>query len=108
MMHLRNLVLASALGATAAFAALPAGAQVYGGAYVQVGPPAAIVETIPAAPGPAYYWQPGYWSWNGYRYVWIHGHYGYRPYSGAVWRAGHWARGSNGWYWRPGHWARPY
>lgn len=109
MMNLRSLLLACALGgAVAGSAIVPAVAQVYGGAYVQVGPPAPIYEAIPVSPGPAYYWQSGYWSWNGYRYVWIHGHYGYRPYSGATWHPGHWAHAGGGWYWRPGHWGRPY
>ena len=67
--------------------ALPAAAQVYGGAYVQFGPPAPIYETVPVSPGPAYYWVPGYWNWNGYRYVWIRGRYAYRPYGGAIWHS---------------------
>jgi WXXGXW repeat (2 copies) len=109
MMNLRSLLLACALGgAVAGSAIVPAVAQLYGGAYVQVGPPAPIYEAIPVSPGPAYYWQSGYWSWNGYRYVWIHGHYGYRPYSGATWHPGHWTHDRGGWYWRPGHWGRPY
>ena len=88
--------------------AFPAAAQVYGGVYVQTAPPAPIYEPMPAAPGPGYYWVPGYWSWNGYRYVWVHGRYTYPPYGGAVWHPGHWVQGPNGWYWRPGHWGRPY
>jgi hypothetical protein len=108
-MNLRSLLLACALGgAVAGSAIVPAAAQVYGGAYVQIGPPAPIYEAVPVSPGPAYYWQSGYWSWNGYRYVWIHGRYAYRPYNGATWHGGHWAHGPGGWYWRPGHWGRPY
>lgn len=107
-MNLRNLLLAGALGAAVAGAALPAVAQVSAGIYVQTGPPAAIYETVPAAPGPGYYWVPGYWTWNGYRYVWVHGRYAYPPYSGAMWHPGHWAQTPHGWVWRPGHWGRPY
>ncbi|MBV8531180.1 MAG: YXWGXW repeat-containing protein [Candidatus Eremiobacteraeota bacterium] len=108
MMNLRSLLLACALGGAVCGVALPAAAQVYGGAYVQVGPPAPIYETVPVAPGTGYVWQPGYWTWNGYRYVWTRGHYVYPPYGGAVWHPGHWAQGPYGWYWRPGHWGRPY
>jgi hypothetical protein len=28
-------------------------------------PPAEIVETIPAAPGPDFFWIGGHWNWNG-------------------------------------------
>jgi YXWGXW repeat-containing protein len=109
MMNLRNLLLACALGgAVAAGAAIPAAAQVYGGVYVQTAPPAPIYETVPSAPGPGYYWVPGYWTWNGYRYVWRHGYYAYPPYSGARWVPGHWAHGPYGYYWKPGHWSHRY
>ncbi len=108
MINLRNLLLVGALGASVAGAALPAVAQVSAGIYVQAGPPAAIYETVPAAPGPGYYWVPGYWTWSGYRYVWVHGRYAYPPYSGASWHPGHWAQTPHGWVWKPGHWGRPY
>lgn len=108
-MNLRNLLLACALGGAAvAGATLPAAAQVYGGIYVQTAPPAPIYEAVPAAPGPGYYWQAGYWSWNGYRYVWVRGRYAYRPYYGASWHGGHWAHRDRGWVWVPGHWGHPY
>ena len=107
MTNLRNFFLACALGVAAFGAAVPAAAQVYGG-YVQTGPPAPIYETTPVSPGSNYYWQPGYYNWNGYRYVWVHGHYAVMPYSGAVWRPGHWVQGPQGWYWRPGHWSHRY
>jgi hypothetical protein len=109
MMNLRNILLAGALGgAIATGAVLPAAAQVYGDIYVQSAPPAPIYETVPAAPGPGYYWINGYWRWNGSRYVWAHGYYATAPYSGASWHAGHWAQNRYGWYWRAGHWGRPY
>jgi hypothetical protein len=108
MMNLRSLLLACAVGAVALGTALPASAQVYGGAYVQVAPPAPVYETVPAVPGPGYTWVAGYWRWNGYRYVWVRGHYVYPPYGGASWHPGHWRYGPNGWYWVAGHWGRPY
>lgn len=109
MMKLRNVLLACAIGAGSLIAAVaPAAAQVYGGVYVRVGPPAPIVETVPVAPGAGYYWVGGYWRWNGYRYAWYRGYYARRPWAGAVWRPGHWYRGYRGWGWRPGRWGRPY
>jgi hypothetical protein len=107
MAKLRNVLLACVFLTGSAAAALPASAQVYGGAYIQVGPPAPIVETVPVAPGPSYYWIPGYWRWNGYRYAWAAGYYGYRPYAGAVWHRGYWGHAPGGWYWHGGHWGRP-
>lgn len=105
MKKLRNVLLACAVSAGAlGAAALPAAAQVYGGVYVQAGPPAPIYETIPVSPGPSYYWVGGYWGWNGYRYVWRHGYYAYRPYAGAIWQRGYWGHGPRGWSWHPGHW----
>jgi hypothetical protein len=47
-------------------------------------PPPPRVEYVPVAPGPAYVWMPGYWSWHG---------------RGYGWRGGHWARRS-GWHGR--------
>jgi len=108
MMKLHNVLLACALGAGIFGAALPASAQVYGGVYIQTAPPSPIVETVPVAPGPGYFWVGGYWRWNGYRYAWVHGNYQYRPYAGAAWHAGHWVNGRRGWYWRAGHWGPAY
>lgn len=108
MMNLRNVLVACALGAAVAGAALPAAAQVSAGIYVQTGPPAPVYEAAPAAPGPGYYWVPGYWTWNGNRYIWTHGRYAYPPYSGATWHPGHWGQTPHGWVWKPGHWGRPY
>jgi hypothetical protein len=108
MMKLQNVLLACALGAGSLLgAAAPASAQVYGGVYVRVGPPAPIVETVGVAPGPNYYWTGGYWRWNGYRYAWAPGRYAYRPYAGAYWRPGLWAHAPGGWYYRRGYWGRP-
>ncbi|MBI4190293.1 MAG: YXWGXW repeat-containing protein [Betaproteobacteria bacterium] len=49
-----------ALGATA----VPAEAQVNFSIGVEIGPPPARVEIIPA-PRPGFVWAPGYWAWNG-------------------------------------------
>jgi|SRR5579862_2989231 len=91
---LATAVLAGALVA----AALPAAAQV----YVQVAPPAPIVETAPVSPGAGYVWVPGHYRWDGSRYVWVKGHYANH--------AGHWCPGgwhhnaARGWWYVEGHW----
>jgi WXXGXW repeat (2 copies) len=68
-------------------------------------PPAPIVEAIPVAPGPDYFWIGGHWHWNG-GWVWIGGHYDRHPHfhPGGYWEAGHWAHHGNGWVWHEGHW----
>jgi hypothetical protein len=83
----------------------PASAQVSGGVNIRIGPPAPIVERIPAAPGPNYFWRAGWWRWSGNAYVWAPGAYVVRPYAGARWIAGHWVQRPRGWVWRPGHWS---
>ena len=67
-------------------------------------PPAPQVEVVPVAPGPAYYWVPGYWGWNGTVWVWVSGAWRPRPWLGAVWVGGHWARRGHGYIWVGGHW----
>ena len=52
-------------------------------------PPPTPVEVVTVAPGPDYYWVPGYWGWNG----------------GWVWIGGGWGYGWGGWYGRGG-WRR--
>ena len=51
-------------------------------------PPPVPAEVIPVAPGPDYYWTPGYWGWNG-GWIWIGGSWGFR--GGYGW-------GGRGWY----------
>jgi len=72
--------------------------------YVRTPPPPPIGEPVLVAPGPGYYWIPGYQSWNGARYVWIPGHWESVPMGRRVWIQGHWAHNHHGWYWVPGHW----
>jgi hypothetical protein len=96
--RMKSLLTAATL-AIAFSVASPLAAQVI---YVQVGPPTAIVETVPVRPAAGYVWVGGYYSWNGSRYVWVHGHW--VAHAGA-WCAGHWRHVEHhGWYWIPGHW----
>jgi len=67
-------------------------------------PPAPQVEVVPVAPGPDYYWVPGYWGWNGTVWVWMGGAWTPRPWHGAVWVGGHWGRHGRGYVWIGGHW----
>jgi hypothetical protein len=68
-------------------------------------PPAPIVEAVPMAPGPEYFWIAGHWHWNG-GWVWVRGRYDRHPHfhPGAGWEPGHWDRRGASWVWREGHW----
>jgi len=69
-------------------------------------PPAARVEAIPAAPGPAeaWVWQGGHWRWDGREYVWQPGRYVERPHRAAEWVPAHYQERAGGWVYVPGHW----
>jgi len=72
--------------------------------YVQLAPPAAVVERVPPSPGGAYVWTPGYYSWTGHAYVWKNGRWMMPPKSHARYTAGRWEHDRHGWYYRTGHW----
>ena len=67
-------------------------------------PPPPQVEVVPVAPGPDYYWVPGYWYWGGPGWIWISGRWTIRPWHGAVWVHGGLLRGRGAWRWHGGHW----
>ena len=97
----KQLLIGGVLLATAAaFAPVPAGAEV----IIGVAPPAARVEVVPA-PRVGYVWAPGYWRWNGYRHVWVNGYWVHaRP--GWHWRPAHWVARGPHWHYVPGYWVR--
>ena len=73
-------------------------------AVATMAPPPQQVEVVPVAPGPDYYWVPGYWYWGGPGWIWVGGRWTIRPWHGAIWVRGGWARGRGGWHWHGGHW----
>jgi hypothetical protein len=75
-----------------------------GQVVITVAPPAPIVETIPASPGPLWVWDPGYHAWRGGKYVWVPGHYVKKRRANDVWVAGHYNKSGRGWVYVPGHW----
>jgi hypothetical protein len=80
------------------------GAPMFADVVVRVAPPAAVVETRPAAPGAGYVWTPGYHRWDGNRYVWVGGTWVQPPHPGAHWVAHRWVRRNGGWVMVEGHW----
>ena len=100
--HLVALIVA-VLAATIA----PSGASAATRIYVKIGPPAAVVEVRPVAPGPRHVWIAGYHRWDGHVYVWVPGRWEQPPAHYTAWAPGHWSHHhSNGWYWVDGHWKR--
>ena len=96
--------LAIVLLAVAAFA-LPPAARAEARIYVQIGPPAEVVEVRPGAPGPHHYWVPGHHRWDGHAYVWVGGRWEMPPRHHHAWVRGHWVHHRrHGWYWVEGHW----
>ncbi|MGO4886051.1 MAG: YXWGXW repeat-containing protein [Bryobacteraceae bacterium] len=71
---------------------------------VKVAPPAAVVETRPAAPGPGYVWIDGYQNWNGSAYVWVPGRWEMPPRPHARWVAHRWVHRHGGYVMVEGHW----
>jgi hypothetical protein len=83
----RKLLLAT-LATLAIGAALPAEARTSVDFYLNVAPPAPIVEVAPA-PRAGWVWVPGFWDWRRHRHVWI---------------GGHWERVRHGYYYGPARW----
>ncbi|MGA7119308.1 MAG: hypothetical protein WBY94_04380 [Polyangiaceae bacterium] len=67
-------------------------------------PPTAEVEVVPVAPGPEFFWVPGYHRWNGRQYVWVRGRYERRPHSRAHWVPAHWVVRGRAHVWVEGRW----
>jgi YXWGXW repeat-containing protein len=86
------------------FLVSPASASTH--VYIRFGPPARVVEVVPAPAHRGYVWQDGYHRWNGHRYVWVRGRYVRPPYARAAWVSGRWSHAPRGYYWVPGHWVR--
>jgi hypothetical protein len=74
-------------------------------AYVNVAPPAPIVEARPIMPYAGAVWMPGYWNWNGYRHVWIGGRWS-APRPGWSFAPHAWHHTPRGWVHGGGHWYR--
>jgi hypothetical protein len=95
-----KLLLAALAFSTAGLAPLAANADV----YVDVAPPAARYEAVPAA-RPGYVWQQGYWEWNGHRHHW-HAGYWVKERRGMYWHPSRWEQRDGRWTFEKGRWDR--
>jgi hypothetical protein len=90
------------LAAGAALAPATSEARTY--VDVEVAPPAARVEVVPAA-RPGSVWAPGYYHWDGHAHVWHEG-YWQRERHGYHWVADAWVPHGHHYRYVPGHWER--
>ena len=74
-----------------------------GETVVYEAPPPVRAEVVTVAPGPEYYWVPGYYSWNG-RWVWIGGRWSLRPHPHAIWVGPRYVRRGHGYLYYRGYW----
>jgi WXXGXW repeat (2 copies) len=99
-MSIKTATLFVALGIGAAAAPMISNARVY--VDVDIAPPAAQVEVIPAA-RVGYVWAPGYWNYSGHQHVWAGGHY-IRERRGHEWVGDTWEQRGTRWHHEGGHW----
>ncbi len=71
---------------------------------VDVRPPIARVEVVPAARR-GYVWAPGYYRWDGRQHVWVGGRY-IAERRGYHWRPAHWDERNGRYHFEDGHWER--
>jgi hypothetical protein len=72
--------------------------------YVEIAPPAPIVDVRAVAPSAGHVWLAGYHRWDGGAYVWVPGYWVVPPRHRTYWVAGGWVQHRRGWYWSGGRW----
>ncbi|CAG0953582.1 hypothetical protein BURK1_00331 [Burkholderiales bacterium] len=103
-MRFRKTLVAALCAASIGGVALPmtSGAQV--GIYLNMAPPAARYEAVPA-PRRGYVWSPGYWNVRGSRHVWQRGHWE-RQRVGYYRSQPKWVQRDDRWQLERGRWIR--
>jgi hypothetical protein len=100
---MRKLIIASLAAATLGSIAVPAAAARVS-LFVDVAPPAAPIEVVPA-PRVGFVWVPGVYEWRHRHHVWVGGHW-VRARPGYVYQPATWARVNGRWAWHQGVWVR--
>ena len=100
---LKKKLLLAAL-AVSSIGVMPLTASAEVGIYVDVAPPAARYEVVPAA-RPGYVWQPGFYDWRGGRHVWTKG-YWVREKRGSYWHPSRWEQDNGRYHFVKGSWSR--
>jgi hypothetical protein len=68
-------------------------------------PPVLRIEERGVAPGPGYWYRPGYYGWSGTDYAWYGGRW-YAPRAGYEYVYPRWHHVGNRWGYYPGRWYR--
>lgn len=89
---------------SAAFAPMPASAQVDVNLVIGTAPPPLRYESLPP-PRHGYVWAPGFWNWNGHRHVWVGGHW-LRERPGYYYTQPQWIQSNGHWVRHEGRWDR--
>jgi len=105
-MRIRKLLARGMAAAALAAMAVPAHARANVDLFVNVGPPPAYYEVVPAQ-RVGFVWAPGHWAWRGHRHVWLAGHW-VRNRPGFVYVPARWVDYGGRWVYRPGAWRRDY
>jgi hypothetical protein len=98
---MKKLIVGSLVAAALGAFSIPAAARANVDLFVNIAPPAAPYEYVPA-PRVGFVWIPGYWDWRYGRHYWVGGHWArHRP--GYVYQPARWVDYGGRW-----HSARPY
>jgi len=100
---MRKLIIASLAAATLESIAVPAAAA-HVNLFVDVAPPPAPVEVVPA-PRLGFVWVPGAYEWRHHHHVWVGGHWVHAR-AGYVYQPGAWVQANGRWAWHEGAWIR--
>ena len=102
---MRKLMIAGLVAAGLGSFAVPADARTNVDIILDVAPPPARVEVVPAA-RVGHVWVPGFWEWRGREHIWVAGHW-VRERRGYVYKPARWEQVNGRWYYRPEVWVRP-
>ena len=101
---MKKMIVAGLVASVLGSAAVPAFARTHVEFFVNVPPPAPVVEVVPA-PRMGWVWLPGFWEWRHGRHVWVRGHYvRHRP--GYVYEQARWVDRGGHWYYTAPYWRR--
>ena len=99
----KNKFLLASLVAAAMIASAPHPASAAVGIYVDVAPPAARYELVPAS-RPGYVWQPGFWDYRSGHHTWVKG-YWVKERKGYYWHPSRWEQDNGRWHFTRGDWS---
>jgi hypothetical protein len=98
----KKILLATLVAASAA--AIPVASYAQRQVIVNVAPPAARQEAVPA-PRRGFVWVPGHHEWRQRQHVWISGHW-LKARQGYAYNAPQWSERNGKWVMREGQWVR--